>query len=598
MDWNECLICQCQATEPLKSPFNTNGSGDKSQPYISFLINVNSFREFDAMPVKLPFGEEMTADELVKNRGCYKKFCKDKLERAMKKRASDIAEQTSAEKRLRRQSRDKLLCLFCQQDDGLLHEINTLEHDENLKKMAKELNDTELIARMTGGDLIALDGKYHLHCLTLLRNRHRSLKRQQEQEMAGYHKEQQIKARVLVELFTYVKNCVEDGTFFFKFSTLHQLYEKRLRDLGVQKEINRMRLKEKIMSHFSQAQEQSDGKNSILVFQQGMQQMLKNTMANNYEDDALLLAKTAKLVRREIDSYNGFHFDCHFSEGCQKRSVPPLLKTLISMLLNGADLNDQDSTESQANLTISQTILFNFKKRALSSSKSCHSMSREPPLPLYIGIKIHTATRSKKIITQLYDLGLCISYDRVLEIESQLAISVCRDFHDKGVVVPAQLRCGLFTVGALDNLDYNPSSTTAKDAFHGTAISLFQFPTAFNLGQRQCDIKLSVEEVKKSYSLPDSFTTVPAVAIKTIDVSVPQKIQPITTITKDMVGALATEKSWLEHAIQLLDKNEIEKDDVVTWSAFHASKQDTSTDQQITLTQLLPLFYEKLLQQL
>ena len=43
---------------------------------------------------------------------------------------------------------------------------------------------------------------------------------------------------------------------------------------------------------------------------------------------------------------------------------------------------------------ISQAILlFNFKERASFTAKSRHSMDREPPLPLYIGMKIHTETR-------------------------------------------------------------------------------------------------------------------------------------------------------------------------------------------------------------
>ena len=33
-------------------------------------------------------------------------------------------------------------------------------------------------------------------------------------------------------------------------------------------------------------------------------------------------------------------------------------------------------------------------------------------------------------------------------------------------------RKGLFTVGPLDNIDHNPSSTTAVGAFHGCGISL------------------------------------------------------------------------------------------------------------------------------
>ena len=153
---------------------------------------------------------------------------------------------------------------------------------------------------------------------------------------------------------------------------------------------------------------------------------------------ALLLAKAAKIVHKEIVNSSGFHFDGIFPSGCQHGSVPTDIKTMVSMLLYGADLKDQDSTDSQANLTISQTILFNFNKHVSPSGKSRHFLEREPPLAPYIGMNIHTETRSKKLITQLYDLGLSVSYDRVLQLESQLTTAVCENFQNKGVVVPAQ----------------------------------------------------------------------------------------------------------------------------------------------------------------
>ena len=146
-------------------------------------------------------------------------------------------------------------------------------------------------------------------------------------------------------------------------------------------------------------------------------------------------------------------------------------------------------------------ILFNFNL-CTSSTKSIHSLHREPPLPLYVGMKIHRETRSKKIITQLYNLGFCVSYDRIFQLENQLATAVCNDFHDKKAVVPAQLRHGLFTIGALDNLDHNPSIATSKGSFHGTGISLFQFPTSVKLGNMQSDITLHLPGVKKSHQLP------------------------------------------------------------------------------------------------
>ena len=85
---------------------------------------------------------------------------------------------------------------------------------------------------------------------------------------------------------------MEDGIFCFKFSSLYQLYEKRINCLGVEKEFNRSRFKESILSYFPQAQEQSDGKNKILVFEQGMQEMLKQARVDDYENKALLLAKS------------------------------------------------------------------------------------------------------------------------------------------------------------------------------------------------------------------------------------------------------------------------------------------------------------------
>ena len=135
--------------------------------------------------------------------------------------------------------------------------------------------------------------------------------------------------------------------------------------------------------------------------------MLKQAMACDYKGDALLLPKAAKIVPKLVMGYNGFHFDNNFGHGCQQQSVPSSLITLVSMLLNGTDLKDQDISDSQANLTIVQLILFNFKM-SISSAKSRHSLGRESLLPLYVAIKIHTETRSRKMITHLNDLGLTV----------------------------------------------------------------------------------------------------------------------------------------------------------------------------------------------
>ena len=137
---------------------------------------------------------------------------------------------------------------------------------------------------------------------------------------------------------------------------------------------------------------------------------------HDYESDALILAKAARIVRCEMFNEPGFHFDGSFPSNCQNASVPSSLKVLISMLLNGSNVAQGSATESQVTLTTSQLIVFNSKKKSSSTSSNRHSLEREPPLPLYVGPSIHAYTRSEKIINQLYQLGISVSYDSVDDV--------------------------------------------------------------------------------------------------------------------------------------------------------------------------------------
>ena len=133
--------------------------------------------------------------------------------------------------------------------------------------------------------------------------------------------------------------------------------------------------------------------------------------------------------------------------------------------------------------TISQLLLHNAKKQTRVAKTSYrHSYQREPPVPLYVGLSLHTQTRSKKLVDSFEKLGLSISYDRVLQLENLLAENVCEQFKLEGIVCADNLRKGIYTIGALDNIDHNPSSTSAQGSLHGTAISIIQNPTKENPG--------------------------------------------------------------------------------------------------------------------
>ena len=84
---------------------------------------------------------------------------------------------------------------------------------------------------------------------------------------------------------------------------------------------------------------------------------------------------------------------------------------------------------------------------------------------------------------------------------------MCQYVED-GVVCPPSLRTKLFTTSAVDNIDNNPSSTTAKTSVHGTSISICQHPRPDYAGELREAPRINdhTNKVKKVPELPESFT--------------------------------------------------------------------------------------------
>ena len=111
-----------------------------------------------------------------------------------------------------------------------------------------------------------------------------------------------------------------------------------------------------------------------------------------------------------------------------------------------------------------------------------------------------------------------------------------------GVVFPPYSQRNVFTVGAIDNLDHNPSSKTAQGLFHGTGISRVRKQS---IQQNHCAIKTTPRDI----TLPNSYSIVPPVSLKISDVDVPAALQATDDISNSnqLSTAITKKDIWLEH---------------------------------------------------
>ena len=104
---------------------------------------------------------------------------------------------------------------------------------ERLNNCAEVLEDKKLIAKLSAGDLVAQEAKYHLNCLTTVYNRERAFFRQQRENDQN-EQERHAYSRAFAELVTYIieSQRSHQSESFFKLADLNDLMTRRLTQLG------------------------------------------------------------------------------------------------------------------------------------------------------------------------------------------------------------------------------------------------------------------------------------------------------------------------------------------------------------------------------
>lgn len=151
--------------------------------YANIARNVPLFYELNALPFLL---NPTRLDEgggigctLIKNRAKYHQNCKllfnnTKLERAQKRASSTARDAEDIKIKSPRTSQPtKSVCFICEHESPMttLREAMTMKLNDRVNECARNLSDEKLLAKLSAGDVVAQEFKYHAACLVGLYNR-------------------------------------------------------------------------------------------------------------------------------------------------------------------------------------------------------------------------------------------------------------------------------------------------------------------------------------------------------------------------------------------------------------------------------------------
>ena len=523
-DWAKCALCQNVTDEALLCPAESKRQ-DSGAGYCTMGNNLLAFDALQALPFDLKrlmtpnceLQESLSRQKAKWHKSCSLKFCKLKLQRAQKRKAKEPDESENA-KYLRPKSEhddEERKCFFCDtkgSPKNVLHNVETLGVDAKIRHCAHQLQDMDILAKLSAGDLVALEACYHASCLVLFCRKAAKTQSNDDENSDILH------GIAFAELVEYIeeKKVTSQSPPVFRLSKLCELYKAKLEEIGLEvSRVHSTRLKERLLQHFPDLQTHKEGKSYILMFESDVSKALKNVHEST-DEEGMILKKAAQIIRRDMLRKTSI-FDGTFDDECQVNSVSPSLLYMIRMMLEGPGItadNDDSGARYQARLSIAQLITYNAVTYKSKAEKARHHSSKETPLPVYLGLAFHAKTRKRELVDILHGLGLSISYDRVLSLSNMMGNRVCRQYQEEGVICPPKLRFGITTGIEMDNIDVDPRSTTSMGSLHGTGISLSQNISLTNPGQPREPSEQRQVATDKLSKLPDFYANVMPLMLK------------------------------------------------------------------------------------
>ena len=502
-DWKKCFICQKSRKGTNKEKVRSTTEGLQGiGAVIQKLIDNN---EIDIVVSRLieEVNDASITNVLLENEACYHHTCilqyNKKEKECNKKDSSQGSENENVPRTSKRISVERRLgelkCLFCSNEDtfenlceaGTRHATkrkadgtHAQEKAKKWREMALTLGNEDIAQKLAVGDLASNELFYHNECLTEFHNIYNKTLKESD-TVSETNRVKWCEASALSKVINsiYEKDRENPGSSF-SVKSLEQQYIELLHQQGIKYSSHVTRFADKLVVNVEGLIKDTSNKTTMVYLQKNISSM----MYSMCDEPNAFLGKLREIIKPIRDAMASHKNEFHsvFDKDSQVNAVPMILMTLVSMLVDGASVENRGF--SQGALSAAQIIMYNFRKKTkkTQSAQRRYSKHLETPLVIYNSLKLYSETRSKTAIDELHNLGLGISYLRTLDITKNLYDSQRSQYERDGVLVPCVMRKNLFTILAKDNIDLNARSTNAKSHYHGTSLSGLQYPTAENSG--------------------------------------------------------------------------------------------------------------------
>ena len=269
-------------------------------------------------------------------------------------------------------------CIFCLKIDtsdclcaaGTLHakcdkvdDKHVHEFTEKIKNQDIKLGETQILARVSTGDVTTNKIFYHKTCLTNFNNQYRSalFKEHKLLYLDINLNEEFRKAFAFNKIVSFIyeqRNIQAD--FLFEVISLENMYRELPQYDNIIYTSHVSRFTERLKSAIPELEKRFINKKTLICFSTEV----NNIMQEEIEPTSFIksLMKIISPIRKDMSEVKN-SFQGKFPDDCQQNSIPIRLLSLCSMLIDGFD--PQEKGFSKSCLTVSQLVMHEYRKKSI-----------------------------------------------------------------------------------------------------------------------------------------------------------------------------------------------------------------------------------------